>query len=232
MKRSFIDAKIEEAIAFCDSHDFHLPKWALWTPADWEGAGAECDEIRQRKLGWDLTDFGAGDYEKMGLLCFTIRNGLLADKPDNMVKDYCEKLLLIDEDQITPTHFHWSKMEDIINRSGGRMIIQLWNADQQSEARDDRTSVRVSIDGIARTVPAGGTVVLTPGESVTLPPYMYHLFYAEKGGGMVLCGEVSRVNDDEHDNRFLEPLARFPAIEEDQPPAHLLCNEYPPAAGG
>ena len=167
----------------------------------------------------------------MGLLCFTIRFGLLADKPDNMIKDYCEKLLLIDEEQITPTHFHWSKMEDIINRSGGRMIIQLWNADRQSEARDDRTSVRVSIDGIEHTVPAGGTIVLEPGESVTLPPYMYHLFYAEKGRGMVLCGEVSRVNDDEHDNRFLEPLARFPAIEEDQPPAHLLCTEYPPAVG-
>ena len=231
MKRSFINRKIKEGIAFCKSHDFHLPKWALWSPDDWKGAGAECDQIRRRKLGWDVTDFGSGDYEKLGLLCFTIRNGVLADEPDDMVKDYCEKLLLIDEEQITPTHFHWSKMEDIINRSGGRLVIQLWNADRRTEARDDESDVHVGIDGIQRTVPAGGKVVLEPGESITLPPYMYHLFYAETGGGMVLAGEVSRVNDDEHDNRFLEELPRFPAIEEDEPPVHLLCNEYPPAAG-
>lgn len=50
-------------------------------------------------------------------------------------------------------------------------------------------------------------------------------------GGTVLAGEVSRVNDDTNDNRFLEPLPRFPAIEEDEAPLHLLCTEYPPAQG-
>ena len=34
------------------------------------------------------------------------------------------------------------------------------------------------------------------------------------------------VNDDTRDNRFLEPLGRFPAIEEDEEPLYLLCNEY------
>jgi len=71
-------------------------------------------------------------------------------------------------------------------------------------------------------------VSLDPGQSITLPPFLYHTFWARQGGGMVLGGEVSRVNDDARDNRFLEPLPRFPEIDEDTPPLHLLCTEYPP----
>ena len=36
-------------------------------------------------------------------------------------------------------------------------------------------------------------------------------------------------NDDENDNRFYEPIGRFPTIEEDEPAYRLLCNEYPKA---
>ena len=43
---------------------------------------------------------------------------------------------------------------------------------------------------------------------------------------MVLVGEVSKVNDDNVDNRFLEPVGRFPSVDEDEPPIWLLCNEY------
>ena len=43
---------------------------------------------------------------------------------------------------------------------------------------------------------------------------------------MVLAGEVSRVNDDHTDNRFLEKAGRFPAIEEDAPPLRLLVGDY------
>ena len=229
MKRSFIDAKIDEGIEFCRAQNFHLPKWACWTPEDWACAGAEADEIRQRELGWDVTDFGSDDYANCGLLCFTIRNGILVDEPDAMIKDYCEKLLLVDENQYTPIHFHWHKMEDIINRGGGKLLIELWNADRDSEQLDEQSEVSVSIDGIRHQVAPGGTVALKPGESITLEPYMYHTFYAEPDKGMVLGGEVSRVNDDTHDNRFLKPLPRFPAIDEDAPPRHLLCNEYSPA---
>lgn len=229
MKRSFINTKVQEAIAFCRSKNFHLPKWAYWSAENWKTVGHEADEIRDHMLGWDLTDFGSGDFAGVGLLCFTIRNGQLTDQRQEAVKDYCEKLLLVDEEQLTPTHFHWAKMEDIINRGAGKLVIKLWNADRKTEEPDEQSDVHVSIDGIEQTVPAGGTVTLEPGESITLPPYMYHLFYAEKGGGMVLAGEVSRVNDDKNDNRFLKELPRFPAIEEDESPAYLLCSEYPPA---
>jgi hypothetical protein len=230
MKRSEINARIDEAIDFCRQQNFHLPKWAYWTPAQWREVGHEADEIRQRLLGWDLTDFGSGDYERKGLLLFTIRNGEMAEN-DRMAKDYCEKLLLMGEEQVTPMHFHWAKMEDIINRGGGNMVIELWNADPDTEELDEVNEVAVSVDGIEQTVPAGGKVVLEPGESITLPPYMYHTFYGQAGKGMVLGGEVSRVNDDANDNRFHEPLPRFPEIEEDEPAKYLLCTEYPPAGG-
>ena len=53
---------------------------------------------------------------------------------------------------------------------------------------------------------------------------MYHQFWSEGGHSMI--GEVSTVNDDENDNRFLEPLGRYPHIDEDVAPTHLMCNEY------
>ncbi len=229
MKRSEINATLREAVTFCRQQNFHLPKWATWSPDAWKRVGPEADEIRDRLLGWDVTDFGSGDFRRSGLTLFTIRNGELADGPDAEVKDYCEKLLLIGEEQVTPMHFHWAKMEDIINRGGGQLVLELYNADRDSEQLDKTTEVTVSVDGIERTVPAGGTVVLDPGESITLGPYLYHTFWAKAGSGMVLGGEVSRVNDDARDNRFVEPLPRFPEIDEDEPPLYLLCTEYPRA---
>jgi len=229
VKRSFINARLREAVAFCRKMNCHLPPWAFWTPDRWKQVGHEADEIRRCNLGWDITDFGSGQYEKVGLLLFTLRNGTVAAIDDPLGKDYCEKVLLIDEQQVTPTHFHWSKMEDIINRGGGRLVLELWNADRQSESLDEETDVVVRCDGIERTVPPGGKVVLAPGESITLPPYLFHNFYAQRGGGMVLAGEVSRVNDDQTDNCFLDAQPRFPEIEEDEEPLYLLCNEYPPA---
>lgn len=51
---------------------------------------------------------------------------------------------------------------------------------------------------------------------------MYHTFWGESGKGKILVGEVSKVNDDRVDNRFYEPVGRFPEIEEDEPPLYLL----------
>ena len=40
-------------------------------------------------------------------------------------------------------------------------------------------------------------------------------------------GEVSKINDDNIDNRFAEESAsRFSSIEEDEAVLHPLCNEY------
>ena len=77
---------------------------------------------------------------------------------------------------------------------------------------------------MSRTVPAGGVVRLEPGESITLVPYCYHAFWGERG--RVLVGEVSLVNDDATDNHFHDKVGRFPTIDEDEPPVHLLVNDY------
>jgi D-lyxose ketol-isomerase len=137
-------------------------------------------------------------------------------------KTYAEKILIVDPGQVTPLHFHWVKMEDIINRGGGELVIQLYNTTPDENLADGE--VTISIDGVERTVEAGQTIVLSPGESVTLPPHCYHSFWG--AGARVLVGEVSLVNDDYVDNRFHESVGRFPEIEEDQPPLHLLVNDY------
>ena len=124
-------------------------------------------------------------------------------------------------------HFHWNKMEDIINRGGGNLIVEVYNCAEDESLAD--TDVTVTTDGCVRTVPAGTKLRLTPGESITLPPRQYHAFWAEKGSGKVLIGEVSMVNDDNTDNRFYKTMGRFPKIEEDEAPLYLLCNEYPKA---
>jgi D-lyxose ketol-isomerase len=222
MKRSEINTIMHDADDFIRSHGFHLPPFAYWTPEAWAATGAEAREIVECGLGWDITDFGSGDYAKVGLFLFTIRNG----RPENLKqmrgKLYCEKILIVDNDQVTPMHFHWHKTEDIINRGGGNLVIQLYNA--TSDERLSDSEVAVSVDGVRRTVPAGGRVVLTPGESITLVDHCYHEFWAE--GGRVLAGEVSLVNDDAADNRFYRPVGRFPQIEEDAAPLFLLTQDY------
>ncbi len=222
MKRSEINQLQREAVAFFKKQQFYLPKWAYWTKQDWIKNEDRAGEIFENKLGWDLTDFGLDDFYHTGLLLFTIRNGKVGDTEG---KTYAEKAMIVRENQVTPWHFHWNKMEDIINRGGGNLVIDLCNSTQDEKLADSK--VKVQVDGITVEVEPRGKIVLQPGESISLPAYLYHQFYGEKGKGTVLVGEVSRVNDDEKDNRFLEPIGRFPQIEEDEPPLYYLCNEYP-----
>ena len=222
MKRSKINSLIRDSIEFFDAMGFKLPPWAHWKPEDWEGKSGIVRAIVDTMLGWDLTDFGSGDFESKGLILFTLRNGDYSN-PENS-KCYAEKIMVVGEEQVTPYHFHWHKMEDIINRGGGNLVIELHASDRSEMLSQEPVVVRV--DSIKRTIAPGGKVILTPGESICLEPYMYHCFYGEKGRGKVLVGEVSAVNDDTADNRFLEVNGRFPKIEEDEKPLHLLVNDY------
>jgi len=174
-------------------------------------------------LGWDITDFGFNQFNKIGLVLFTQRNGY-TDIKQYKDKTYCEKLLIVKEDQITPMHFHWHKVEDIINRAGGNLVMELYNSTDDNSLAN--TDVIVSIDGVNKKFPSGTKVILRSGESKTLPKRLYHKFWAEKEKGPVIVGEVSKVNDDKKDNCFFEEIGRFPVIEEDCPPVHYLCTEY------
>jgi len=227
MKRSEINVHIRDAIDLFSRLGFHLPPFAFWTPEFWQTAGSEADEIRDNMLGWDVTDYGLGGFLKTGLLLFTIRNGNFARK-ELYAKGYAEKIMVVRENQITPWHYHWNKREDIINRGGGELRLELFLADENNELSDKPFSV--SIDGIRRPMKPGTIITLRPGESICLEPYVYHTFYGRAGCGTVMVGEVSDVNDDANDNCFLDKLGRFPDIIEDESPLHLLCTEYPQAS--
>ena len=220
MKRSEVNAYIRYNMALMEKHRFMLPDWAFFKPEDWKAVAGSCLEIFENGIGWDITDFGWGDFEKIGLSLITLRNGNIA-KPGGNV--YCEKIMVVRDGQVTPEHYHVLKTEDIINRGGGLLCMKLWNATEDSKL--DSTDVHVQVDGMSKVFKAGETIKLKPGQSVCYTPYLYHTFWAE--GGDALVGEVSSVNDDKTDNYFLIPKGRFSNIEEDEPIEHYLCNEYP-----
>ena len=227
MKRSEINRALREMEDMCREYRWALPPFCGFTPEQWSTLGHEWDEVRDCSLGWDITDYGLGDFDRVGFSLITIRNGNRA-MASRYPKVYAEKLLYLREGQYAPNHFHWFKTEDIINRGGGNVLIRVYRAAPDEEL--DRVSdVTVHTDGLARTVPAGTQIRLTPGESIHIPQRLYHDFSVEPGTGAVLLGEVSRCNDDNTDNRFAPPVGRFPDIEEDEPPYRLLCSEYPAA---
>lgn len=222
MKRSEINAIISSADAFIRAQGFYLPPFAYWKPQDWQKKGVEVSEIVENNLGWDITDFGLGDFFKTGLFLFTLRNGRPENLKSGSGKLYAEKILVVEDGQLTPLHFHWSKMEDIINRGGGKLKMRLYPAGTD-ESLVRTGEVNFSVDGSRRCIKAGDVITLDHGESITLQQRCYHEFWGE---GRVLAGEVSMVNDDNHDNRFFQPIGRFPTIEEDVAPLYLLVSDY------
>jgi len=222
MKRSAINKEILEAIEIFNKAGIKLPRFAYWPADEWESKGSEIDEIRDNGMGWDVTDFGKDDFDNFGLLLFTIRNGNY-HHPQKYPKSYAEKIMIVRENQVTPFHFHKKKREDIINRAGGELVLELYMSNDNLEYLDK--SFEVAIDGMCRKYQPGDHVILAPGESICLEPYLCHKFYGAKGKGTVIVGEVSDVNDDKQDNFFID-VARFPSIIEDEQPIHLLCTDY------
>lgn len=224
MKRSTINKVIREGIAFIESTNFRLPDFGYWKPEDYKGKKEEYDEVFTTMLGWDVTDFGMDDFDNVGLLIFTLRNGGF-QCPDKYPKPYCEKYLIVEDGQKLAPHYHYNKMEDIINRAGGTAVISLWEKDENDRFSDK--PITVTMDARKVTVPAGGSVTLLPGQSVTLLPGQYHEIACKPGSGKLLLGEVSTVNDDNVDNHFLDASDRIPEIEEDEAPEYLIFNDYP-----
>jgi D-lyxose ketol-isomerase len=225
MKRSEINAAIERAADFFERMSFRLPSFAFYTPEQWQTLGPEYDEIRDCMLGWDVTDFGSGDFRRIGRTLFTLRNGRHNDP--RYPRIYAEKIIFNPEGQRAPLHFHVSKMEDIINRGGGNVVIKVWKAGDNNLPSDDCFSLIVS--GVRRECAPGEIVRLEPGESICLPPRTFHQFWGEEGTGESMSGEVSSVCDDRADNYFLDEHERFPETVEDEPVRFYRCNEYPKA---
>ncbi|WP_457645232.1 D-lyxose/D-mannose family sugar isomerase [Profundibacter sp.] len=222
MKRSEINQILRKSDAFIRSFGYLLPPFAYFTPE--RMLSGEAAEIRARGMGWDITDYGQGNFADMGLFLFTVRNGCLADLKQGRGMLYAEKIMISRKQQISPMHRHNLKAEDIINRGGGKLVLELFASDK-SGAIDRDATVTVPVDGIARRFEAGGRLALEPGESVTLLPGVWHAFWGE--GADVLVGEVSTVNDDQSDNIFEQDILRFTQVQEDEKPLHLLVSDYP-----
>ncbi|MDD3169033.1 MAG: D-lyxose/D-mannose family sugar isomerase [Eubacteriales bacterium] len=84
MKRSAINLLIKETIAWLEERQVALPPFAYWTPAEWAEKGHEYDEIRENMLGWDVTDYGRGDFD---------------DHIDNRFHETQERFTSIEEDE-------------------------------------------------------------------------------------------------------------------------------------
>lgn len=219
MKRSEVNGLLEQAKKLLNENSFRLPSFAYWSLEEWKKA--DIGTIKKTMLGWDITDFGSGDYYKMGAVLFTIRNG--EQKENGLGTPYAEKIIIVPDGGRLPLHYHDTKTEDIINRGGGTLWMKLYNAKDDNSV-DFENDVVVYCDGIEKTYKAGEVIEVSTGDSMTLTPRMYHVFGAKNGD--LVVGEVSSINDDNIDNYFAEPVSRFSEIEEDEPILHPLCNEY------
>jgi len=227
MKRSTINNLIDKAIPFMEAKGFHLPRFAYWDLNGWKQNQSKASAIFEAQLGWDVTDLGEGDFEHLGLVLFTLRN-TTSDPNGKVLRTYAEKIIVIRKGQSIPLHFHRVKVEDIINRSGGDLKIELHNSSEDGKLASGMQTILM--DGRWMDIPSGEVVTLAPGESITIPRRCYHRFWAEDAD--VLIGEVSSANDDYTDNFFLKEYARFPSIEEDEKPTYLLVNDYQALVAG
>lgn len=223
MKRSEINRQIAWAIGLTRKVNFSLPAFAHWTAPDWVRSRDRLENIAGVMQGWDVTDYGSGQFDKIGAVLFTLRNGSIYDS--RMGTPYAEKIIAMKAGQMLPLHFHYTKTEDIINRAGGTLHLKLYNSKGPQYEVDYESPVDVYMDGILHTFRPGETVEVNTGNSITLTPYTYHAFWAKEEDGDLLIGEVSSINDDAKDNRFAEPF-QMPPVEEDEPAVYLLCSEY------
>lgn len=144
---------------------------------EWQKHADEIDVLRQVGLGWDITDFGSNNFDKIGAVLFTIRNG----KPncEGIGSPYAEKILIFKEGQRLPIHYHAIKTEDIINRGEGIMEILFYKRNDDGGV-DYESDVEYFSDGIKCIAKAGEPVYITTGNSVRLDPFVNHTFGAKK----------------------------------------------------
>jgi D-lyxose ketol-isomerase len=159
---------------------------------------------------WDVTDFGLGDWKRWGLVLVN-----LADEPE-----YCEKLMYAKRGMVTPAHCHRLKKEDIICRVGG-LRVTVW---AQKPEIGDHEAVNVQVNRQNKLFLSWDSIMLGPGERITLEPGVWHEF--EPTTDECIIGEVSTANDDLTDNVFANPeIGRFSEIKEDEPALVRLVSD-------
>jgi len=238
VKRSEINASILLARDFFGAYRFKLPKWAAWSAINWDYSGEEMQAIKDCQLGWDVTDFGLGDFTRQGMTFFMLRNGdpsrkpvpensedLPAETSKGLGRDYSEKIMLGQMNQTLPFIALKKRAHDLINRGGGDLVVQVHRSTPEHDL-DEESRVPIQVNGIAYNIKAGGIVRLVPGDGLTLLPGIFHKYWTEKAGCIV--GNISTTCNEAEDYLFLDPQSRrFPEIEPDESPIHLLHYEYP-----
>ncbi len=226
MKRSFIDARIDAMLEFCERLSVRLPPFARWTEEDYRADPAAAERILEGGLGWNVVEFQPGQFAEQGLCAFTLRMGDWRHLSHGRGRLYAEKALLAENGQRTPHHYHIVKTEDIVNRGGAKFVVELVKVDRAGAPLKER--VRVLKDVKTLELAPGARVTLEPGESLTLEPFVAHAFWAE--GGTTLAGEVSLANDDRSDNYFLPALPPPAPIVEDAAPRYVTVRDLPKLA--
>jgi len=215
MKRSEINLQIKKFISFAEKQGFNFPKFQT-------KSSSVLKELKARKLGFDITDFGSGEFEKTGLSLFTLRNG---NPNEDHTIPYCEKVMFLYPNQKTPCHFHKAKTEDIFVRGGSDLIVKLWPSNSYNKEFGQKMNILFN-GSKYREIVSGEEIRLRPGETVTLTPAEAHEFFSDPNGKGTLIGEVSTFNNDDNDNYFLDKIFRFPEIEEDGKKEYMLISDY------
>jgi D-lyxose ketol-isomerase len=223
MKRSQINAAIDLAQQAMREHGVRLPDYAYWSPDDWRKAGPEYRRVFLNGLGWAVTDFGQGDFDRCGITMFDVRNGT-RERPAEGTP-YGEKIYVLKPGQRLPFHFHYNKTEDIISYAGGTLMIQVYNA-REDDSMDEASPGEVYLDGVRQPFEAGQTFEIPHGRSMTIVPRLYHRFWAEERGDVLVGGEISTISVPKTDNHFTAGARRFVPIEEDEAPRWLLNVDY------
>ena len=179
MKRNEINAAIQYMIRTLEENHLRMPAFAYWPMDEWRRQRHELGNLMAAGLGWDITDFGTGNFLHVGSALFTIRNGNITDP--TVGTPYAEKYIVQrhETEQEIPFHFHRMKTEDIINRGGSTLMLELFNS-LPNGALDRDAEIHVKMDGVIRTLPGGAIVEIGKGCSITLHAGLYHRFWAKK----------------------------------------------------
>lgn len=196
MKRSEINRALAWAEELLAQAGIRLPRYAYWDMDKWAENKEQLDNIRERQLGWDVTDYGA--------VCYTLRNG-----------EPCrERCILMREGQRAPLCVQ-TKRAELIHRAGGLLSVELWRADANGVPTDAPVTLRS--DGLERTLPAGGELLIYPGDSLSLVPGMAYSFGPKPGYGDIVLSELAQPGRD---------AVAAMEIDEDERVLHPLCHEY------
>ena len=219
LTRSEANSILRNACEFFSGFGKFLPPQATWSVDQWLAHKEEMAPAIKGAVGWDIFK-PSPDFSKEGLTLYTISNGY-----PGSYQVYAEKLLMSTPGQVCPMHYHGIKQEDIICFGGANMHMVLYWAASEKEFSDK--PIEAIVNGGLKTIRPGEEIVFTPGERITLPPRLFHRFWADPNSPSPgFIREVSMVNDDRTDNYFVDELGRFAEVIEDEPILWPLCSDY------